>query len=209
MSLTYPLAMPTSFGFAGFTIGIDFAVAVSESEFTFEQQVQEHQGTAWEITGNLNLLDRDDAEAYNAFLFALGGRKGTFTMAIPGSETPRGSAAATPGTPVVKGAGQTGTSLIIDGLPTSVTGYLKAGDFFQLGTGSTTRLHKLVEDADTNGSGEATLVFQPKIVTAPADNATVVVSNAKGLFRMKSNLQPVDIKPPNQHTINFSAREAR
>lgn len=206
MAITYPIDFPTSFGVSDFTIGLDHAVAVSESEFTFETQVQEHQGVAWEISATLELLNRDQAEAYNAFILKLGGRKGTFTMSVPGSETARGIAT---GTPLVNGADQTGQELVTDGWTPSQTGILKAGDFFQLGSGSTTTLHKVLDDVDSDGSGNATITFAPKIVSAPADNAAITVASPKGLFKLKNNLIPVNIKPPNQHSVTFSAREVR
>ena len=206
MTITYPLALPTSFGASEFTIDLVRAVAVSESPFSFSQQVQEHPGEAWEINFVLNLLNREQAEAYNAFLLSLAGRVGTFTMAIPGSETPRGVAT---GTPLVKGAGQTGRSLIVDGFTPSTTGILKAGDWVQLGSGSTTRLHKVLTDVNSNGSGEVTIDLAPLIKTAPADNDALVVTNAKGLFRLKRNSNPVNIKPPNQMSVQFAAREVR
>jgi hypothetical protein len=39
------------------------------------------------------------------------------------------------GTPVVNGASQSGSSLVVDGAATSQTGWLLAGDYIQLGTG--------------------------------------------------------------------------
>lgn len=205
MTITYPLSFPTSFGLSSFTIGLDHAVSVVESEFTFQAQVQEHQGVAWEIAGSLELLNRDQAEAYNAFIRSLKGRLGTFTISPPGSGTPRGVAT---GTPLVKGASQTGNTLITDGWTNSVTGIMKAGDYFQLGSGSTATLHCVLADANSNGSGEATFDIAPKIITAPADNATITISNPVGVFRMKENLLPVEIRPPNQQSIRFSARQA-
>lgn len=204
MPITYPIDFPTTFGISDFNIGLDHAVAGAESEFTFEEQIQEHQGVAWDISFTIELLNRDQAEEYNAFILKLGGRKGTFTMSIPGSETARGVAT---GTPLVNGASQTGVDLITDGWTPSQTNILRAGDFIQIGTGSGTKLHKILEDVDSDVSGNATLLLAPKIITAYADNASIVVSNAKGLFRAKTNFSPVNIKPPNQHTINFSARE--
>lgn len=206
MSITYPLDLPTSFGASQFTIDLVRAVSVSESSFTYSQQLQEHQGEAWEISFTLNLLNREQAEAYNAFILKLGGRAGSFTTAIAGSETPRGVAT---GTPLVKGVSQTGRELDIDGLTPDITGIFLAGDFIQLGTGLSTRLHKILDDVNSDGSGEATLLLAPKIVTAPSDNDPVIVSNAKGHFRLKSNANPVSIAPPNQHTLSFSAREVR
>lgn len=205
MSITYPLPIPTSFGFSGFSIGIDHAVAVVPSEFTFEDQVQEHQGVAWEVTGSFELLTRDQSAEYNAFIKALGGRKGTFTLTPAGSGTARGVAT---GTPLVKGIDQTGQSLDTDGWTSGVTGILKNDDYFQLGAGATATLHSVVNgDVDSDGGGNATIEFSPKIVSAPADNAVITVINPVGVFRMKENLLPVEIRPPFQHTIRFSARQ--
>lgn len=206
MAITYPLDFPTSFGASEFSIDLIRAVAVSESPFDYSQQVQEHPGEAWEINFVLNLLNRDQAEDYNAFLLKLGGRVGSFTMAVPGSETPRGVAT---GTPLVNGADQTGRTLITDGWTASTTGILKAGDFIQLGTGTSTRLHKVLDDVDSDASGNATFDIAPKIVTAPSDNQAIITSNAKGLFRLKRNTTPVSIKPPNLHSVSFAAREVR
>lgn len=205
MTITYPLAFPTTFGFSSFMIGLDHAVSVAESEFTFEAQVQEHQGDAWEIGGSLELLNRDQSEEYNAFIAALGGRKGTFTVTPAGSGTPRGIAT---GTPLINGAGQTGQTINTDGWTINTTGILKAGDFIQLGSGSTAKLYRVLSDVNSNGSGQATIDIAPKIVTAPSDNAAITVTNPVGVFRMKENLLPVDISPPNQHSIRFSARQA-
>lgn len=206
MTITYPLDLPTSFGASDFNIDLVRAVAVSESPFTFSQQVQEHQGEAWDIRFVLTLLNREQAEIYNAFLLKLAGRVGTFTMTIPGSETPQGVAT---GTPLVDGAGQTGRDLNIKGFTPSTTDILKAGDYVQLGTGATTRLHKILDDVTSDAGGLATLLLAPKIVIAPADNETLIVSNAKGLFRLKSNSNPVNIKPPNQMSVSFAAKEVR
>ena len=206
MTISYPLTFPTSFGLSGFTIGLDHAIAVAESEFTFEAQVQEHDGVAWEISGYLELLTRDQAADYNAFVKALSGRKGTFYFSPPGSDAPRGIAT---GTPLVNGADQTGQTLITDGWTPGQTGILKNDDYFQLGSGSSATLHSVVNgDVDSDGSGNATFDFAPKIVNAPTDNSAIVVTNPVGIFRMKENLLPVEIKPPFQHYIRFSARQA-
>jgi len=205
MAITYPLNFPTSFGFSTFTIGLDHAVAVAESEFTFQSQVQENQGSAWEVSGSLELLNREQSEEYNAFIASLHGRLGTFLLSPAGSEEPRGVAT---GTPLVKGGSQIGKELDTDGWTPNITGILKAGDFIQLGTGVNSTLHRVLVDVDSDGSGNATLDLAPKIRTAPSDNSAIVISNPKGLFRMSENNLPVSISPPNRHTIRFNARQA-
>lgn len=206
MAITYPLDLPTTFGASDFIIDLVKAVSVSESPFDFAQQTQEHQGEAWDINFSIRLLNRAQAEEYNAFVLKLAGRVGTFTMAVPGSETPRGAAT---GTPLVDGASQTGRELNIKGMTINITGIFLAGDYIQLGTGSSTRLYKVLDDANTDGLGKVMVNVAPKIVDAPGDGDTVIVTNAKGLFRLKRNTNPVNISPPNQHSISFTAREVR
>jgi hypothetical protein len=98
--------------------------------------------------------------------------------------------------------------LNIDGLPASATGYLKAGDYIQLGTGATSRLYKVLEDVNSNGSGQATLNLWPDLRSSPANDATVVVSNAKGLFRLAQNDASWTIGNDGFYSITFSAVEA-
>ena len=206
MTITYPLDFPTSFGVSGFNYGLDHVVSSAISPFTFEEQVQEHQGVAWDIAFNLDLLNRDQAEAYNSFVLKLKGKLGTFLFSPPGSESPRG---AVTGTPLVNGASQTGNTLNIDALPVSTTGVFLAGDFIQLGTGAGSRLYKVLDNADSDGSGQAALTIAPKIVVSPADNSSVVYSSPKGVFRSKDNLVPITVAPPNQFSISVTAREVK
>jgi hypothetical protein len=125
----------------------------------------------------------------------------------PNAATPRGSAATTAGTPVVNGASQTGDELAIDGLPVSATGYLKAGDYIQLGTGTSSQLYKVLDDVDSNASGEATLQIWPDLRSSPADGATVVVANAKGLFQLSTPTTDWAIDNAGFYSMAFGAVE--
>jgi len=207
MAETYPLSLPNTNIARISLIARDF-IGVSVSPFTGSQQVFRHQGQSWEADITLPKMKREDAEAWTAWLLRLRGQYGTFLLGDPAAVVPRGSASSTPGTPVVNGAGQIGDELNIDGLPASATGYLKAGDYIQLGSGSTATLHKVLEDVDSNASGEATLNLWPRVRTAPADNATVTVSNAKGNFRLAANDTGWDINEAGIYGITFGAVEA-
>jgi hypothetical protein len=147
-------------------------------------------------------------EPWVAFLLSLKGQYGTFLLNDPNCATPRGSAGSTPGTPVVKGAGQTGDELDIDGLPLSATGYLLAGDYIQLGSGASATLHKVLANVNSNGSGEATLDIWPSLRSSPADNATVTLSSAKGVFRLANNVQQWEINNMSNYGITFDCVEA-
>lgn len=129
-------------------------------------------------------------------------------MGDPNGATARGSASSSAGTPVVKGASQTGSSLIIDGVPASATGYLKAGDYISLGTGTSTRLYKVLDDANSNGSGEVTVEIFPDLRTSPADDATVTVASAKGTWRLTSNQTDWSIDTISLYGLTFACEEA-
>lgn len=208
MAESYPLALPTHTGIAQIRLIARDVVGVSTSPFTFAQQIFRHQGQRWEADITLPPMARADAEQWASFLLRLRGQYGTFLLGDPLNATPRGSAAITPGTPLVFGAAEVGDELDIDGCPTSVTGYLKAGDYIQLGSGATSTLHKVLEDVNTDGSGRATLNVWPQIRTAPADNSPVTVSNAKGNFRLSSNETMWDINNASIYGITFGAVEA-
>jgi hypothetical protein len=208
MAETYPLSFPTQTGVARVEITATDVVSINQSPFTLSQQVVRHAGARWSAMIAIPPVKREDSEYWNAFLLRLRGQFGTFLLGDPNAATPRGSAASAAGTPVVNGASQTGNNLNIDGLPASVTGYLLAGDYIQLGSASSARLYKVLENVSTNASGEATLNLWPDLRSSPADGATVVVSNAKGLFRLESNDATWSINNAGFYSISFSAVEA-
>lgn len=207
MAETYPLSTP-SLDFASVRFVARNAVSMAASPFTFTQQVYKHAGQGWSVDIALPPMKKDVAEDWVAFLLRLRGQFGTFLVGDPLGQTPRGTAASVAGTPVVNGAGQTGESLNIDGLPVTATGYLKVGDYIQLGSGSTATLHKVLEQVNSNGIGQATLNLFPAIRTAPADGATVTVANCKGVFRLNSNMTDWDINNASFYGITFSGVEA-
>jgi len=204
MSETYPLSFPTVTGVASIQILARGAVAVSESPVSFAQQAVSLGGQAWGAHVSLPAMNRADAEVWVSFLLRLRGRLGTFTMGDPTGATSRGIASWWAGTPLVKGASQTGGSVVIDGVPASQTAYLMAGDYTQIGTS----LHKVLEDANSDATGQATLNIWPDLRSSPADNAAVTVKNAVGLFRLTDNTQSLDISTSMTYGINFSAGEA-
>lgn len=181
------------------------AVIYEMSPFTFAGQAQASQGQMWQADISLPPMKRDNAETWIAWLVSLRGQYGTFTMGDPFGCTPRGVAT---GSPRVNGAGQTGEELIIDGCTNSVTGWLKAGDYVQLGSAGTATLHKVIADANTNGSGQTTLSLWPHIRSAPNDNAILTVTNAVGRWRLSSNETSWSWNEAAIYGISFSAMEA-
>lgn len=193
MTISFPLTPPSAPGFAAMRFRPRSVVAASLSPFTGEQQVYVHPGQWWELDCRLGIMDRARAEPWIAMLLALNGQEGTLLLGDPNGTTPRGAAT---GTPVIDGA----VSSMVGALPTrgwstGVTGILKAGDWLQLGSGSTARLHRVLQDANSDGSGEATLDIWPKTRTSYSDGAAIVVTNTVGRWRLKSNASEYDLEP--------------
>jgi hypothetical protein len=205
MTISYPLDLPSHTGLRAIELRATNAVAYSRSPFTFAGQAFAYPGQMWQADVTLPPMKRADAEQWVAWLVSLRGQLGTFLMGDPIGETARGVAT---GTPLVNGADQTGGSLVIDGATTSVTGWLKAGDYIQLGSNGTSRLHKVLADANSNGSGGVTLDIWPHIRTAPADNAVVTVSNTVGCWRLASNESSWSVNEASIYGIRFTAMEA-
>jgi len=204
MAITYPRSLPSHTGIRSVSFRAINTVGISASPFTYSQQAVAHSGQRWEIDVTLPPMKRTDAEQWIAWLTSLRGQLGTFTIGDPFGCTPRGSAG---GTPLVNGASQTGGELIIDGCTADQTGWLKAGDYVQLGSGGTATLHKVLQDADSDGSGNVTLDIWPYIRNAPSDDAAVVTSNTVGNFRLASNEQAWDVNEMAFYGITFGAVE--
>lgn len=204
MAISYPLTFP-SLGIKTMTFRARNVVGMTASPFTGQQQVYKYQGEWWEAEVAMPPMKRADAETMIAFLLSLGGRYGTFNLGDPIGTSTRGVGT---GTPLVNGASQTGSSLITDGWTTETTGILKAGDWIQLGSGSTATLHKVLADVDSDASGNATIDIFPRIRTAPSDDATIVVSNTVGRWRLSSDATDYSVNEASVYGITFACIEA-
>ena len=202
MSITYPLSLPTTKTPARITISASTAVAISRSNFSYATQVQAFTGQLWLAEITLPPMERADAAPWMAWLLKLNGQEGTFLLGDDSARTPRGAAT---GTPLVKGAGQTGQSLITDGWTSGVTNILRAGDWFAIDQ----RLYMNLNDVNSNGSGEATLDIWPRLRESPADNAPLTTSQPQGLFRLQSNSYGIfDVNAAKNYATSFAAVEA-
>ena len=203
MAITYPLTLSNTP--ASVRLSPINRVAISESPFSGVQQTYQHPAQFWEAEVNYPPLSRAEAEPLVAQLTSLYGVKGTFLLNDPAGTSPQGIAT---GTPVVKGASQTGATLITDGWTASKTGILKAGDWIQLGSGSTARLYKVLKDANSDGSGDSTLDIWPNLRSSPADDAALTIASASGVFRLLSNDLSYQISSATHYGITFACREA-
>jgi hypothetical protein len=184
---TYPVPFPSHVGPAKISLRGRNVVGVTSAPQSGAEQVQDFSGKWWlgEIT--FPAMDRAKADPVLAWLDSLNGMAGTFTMTHPKRRLSKGSAAVTPLSPKVAGAGQLGQTLNIDTTGfLDVDGWMLAGDLIQIGEGLATRLHRLEEDVDLV-YGAATLKLWPRLRYSPADNLPIIISSPLGLFRLNTN----------------------
>jgi hypothetical protein len=181
MAITYPIALPTAQGFRRVTIAPQSRVAIFASPFTGQQQIYQHPAQFLTCSIELPPMARADAADFAAAMLSLQGQLGTFYFGDPAWASPRGVAT---GTPQVNGNNQTGQDLNTKGWTTTVTNILRAGDWLQIGTGATRQLCMVLADANSNGSGHATVSLFPRIRTAFTNNTDIVTSNPTGVWRM-------------------------
>jgi hypothetical protein len=193
MAISYPLDTPTTIGFESIELRAVNATITSQSPFSYKQQVISHTGQRWEASVSIPSVLRDLAEPWVAFLTALKGQTGTFLLGDPIGATPRGT---------VSSCTLTGTAGD-ESVAVTMTGSLLAGDYIQLGSGTTARLHKVL--VDQTGSG--TLEIWPAL-RSTYTSATVTTTNAKGVFRLNQNMSSWQISNANSYGIAFEAVEA-
>jgi hypothetical protein len=138
------------------------------------------------------------ARGLSAFFTALGGVRGRFLFPDPTIDIPL-----TAGTPYAAETQLPGASLL------RTAGWdqgLRAGDFFQLGAESSTRLYQVIEDA-VPVLGEATLSFVPPLRNALPQGTPLGLERPSVLLRLKAPV-PTVIGRVDKHRFTLSAREA-
>lgn len=192
MALSYPLSLPTSIGIAQIELRANNAVAVSRSPFTYATQVHAYTGQMWSASVTIPPVRKDLAAPWKAFLTALKGQTGTFLLGDPDYATPQGTVSA-----CTLSGSQGDESVTV-----TMTGTLLAGDYIQLGSGSTARLHQVLEDQ----SGSGTLEIWPGL-RDDYTSATVTFNAPKGVFRLAQNQQAWSINESSVYGISFEAME--
>lgn len=193
MAISYPLDTPTSIGIESIELRAVNAVATSQSPFTFKQQVISHGGQKWEASVSIPPVHRDLAAPWKAMLVSLKGPVGTFLLGDPDYKTPQGNVSSC----LLTGDAGDDTATV------TMTGTLKAGDYIQLGSGSTSKLHQVLVDK----SGSGPLEIWPALRSSYT-NQVVIFNNPRGLFRLSTNVTSWSINNSSAYGISFEAVEA-
>lgn len=122
-------------------------------------------GNRWALTVEMGPMTSDDGRDWSAALSS-GLRNGVlFAFLQPGLTI------GSPGTPLVNGASQVGSSLIADGFSADYA--MVAGQFFSVSISSQRYVYQLSADVTASGAGAATLAISPPLRLSPGDGDTL------------------------------------
>jgi len=202
----YPLDLPNSpSNFVTSEWRIIRTVAVSQSPFTYAQQVAKYTGSVWQTTVTLPPMNRADAGAWQSFFMQLNGRFGTFLLGDPDGKTIQGNASTAIS---IKGSHSIGAyDITVDGCTNNQLEF-KKGDYVQFGSSSSAKLHMIIADVTADASGNATLQIEPPLKTALEDDAVVIYTNTKAVMRMDANDLGWNANNVSLYGISFSCTEA-
>lgn len=172
--IAYPLTLPASPGFRSIAWTPRSLSGINVSPFTGAQQVYQWPGEWWECVVTLPAMKDATAGAWRAFFLGLRSRAGTFYLGDSVRRTILGTASGTitVGTGTVAGA----TTLPLgnaSGNPFAV------GDWLQVGTGSSARLHQVTQ---VNSATSVEVFPVPR--TSYANGTAVDYTSPVGLFRL-------------------------
>lgn len=212
MAETYPLTMP-DFGIASVEFSFVNVTPMVTSPFTLATQAQRFKGGRFEATVTFPPMKRDQAEEVISFLLRLKGRYGTFLLGDPSSTSARGAVKDDTSTITMDAiytflnpldAGSDEMAITSAGV-TTATDYVKAGDYFQIGTGADARLHKIVANADL-ASHDTTIKFHPE-TRQSYYGEELEFTNPKGVFRLDSDSVNWSVNNASIYGLSFRAVE--
>ena len=156
---------------------------VYQSPLNGSAQTIDRGGLKWRAQYNYTNISKDRRARLMAIMARLRSQANRIRVSV--YDNPKRGAYG--GTPLVMGASQTGSSIDLDGLSNNITNWIRAGDYFSIDVNGEHELKMCTEDASSNGSGEITINFEPRLRESPLDNAAVfvedgVLSKPQGVF---------------------------
>ena len=207
--IVYPLDMPTG-NIANIEFSQESSQQVSEAPRSFARNVTDWGGERWRVQVTIQRMDYVDTAPWRAFFSRMRGSVGSFLMNPYGQG---GSAQLGKWNDVLTrtlnvktpqpGIGQdhrlTLTSSIM-----RLTDAFKAGDFIQLGSGSNSRLHMIMDDI-TLDKNDVTINVWPKPKANVLNDRVVVVNQPRGVFYFRDPLASWIQDNLWNHEISFTA----
>ena len=197
MPVTFPRSFPTVNGSSiieKMTIRQVNAVAVQQSPYTYQQQIQDFGGQRWEAEVTIRPLSHAEALAFQGFLASLQGQKNTFLLGNPIATSDNADNDVR-----LNGAQTTGDSTLA--VTINSLHSVSAGQFFSISD----RLYMFLEDAS---SGDTTLDITPPLRQDAADSTFCVTDLPQGTWRLASNKIDWDISKAGLYSFTFACVEA-
>jgi hypothetical protein len=198
MAIAYPVTMPI--GADGRTliqslqIGVVSKVGISESPFTFKQQIQDYNDSRWEGTITTRPLFGDDALAMRAFFMSLKGRLGTFQFSVPQELS----------NDYELGAFFDGEDSIRVATKSGVTPShtMKAGTYFQIDT-TDKKLFMVIEDANIDVS-ENTDIIPVSFGATASTGKDLITTNPICTAKLMNNTSMYNVGIREGHSFSFA-----
>ena len=143
----------------------------------------------WRLTAPMTPMTYEDAQPWLAAIHQLSRPSAFFDARVPGFEQSQYAktnynGSWSQGQPFVDGAGQTGTSVAIEGLVPNQT-FLTRGDYFGLvETGPVTRLKIVLRDVTSDANGKAVVDFEPAIRGTAVDGGALELIDPRVQMRL-------------------------
>lgn len=172
------------------------------SPLTSATQTVARKGTVWRVDLAFNNLTTTDRGVLQGFLAKLEGQVHRVRLKDH-AFTRQGTGG---GTPLINGASQTGSSVVLDGAGT-VSNWLRAGDLLawdkvsDSGTDNP-QLHMCTTDVSSSG-GNVTVAISPPLRNSPPNNAPVNITDPEGVFMLASDPE-WDNRPASSIISSFS-----
>jgi hypothetical protein len=175
-------------------------VAISSNQNTIvtttasgRRQARQIDGQRFRLRLRFPVMSRSEFAPIIAFIMKQRSQLESFQYTPPTIDDAQGSASTVIS---VAGAISAGvTSCSIDGMGNSLTGVLKAGDFFRF-TGQQ-KVYMCVADVNSDGSGAGTLTFEPPLRANVADNAIIIYDNVDFTVGLTGDIQEFNIGTEN------------
>ena len=163
---------PSSPAFSGLRISSVQPTFVSRT-ISGRRQARQIGGQFWTMTATFPPMTRAQFAPIDAFIMKQRGQYESFTLTLPVLSTGLGTPAG--GTPLVRGASQTGRTLATDGWLGGAL-IFKAGDYLKFANHD--KVYKVVADVTSHvtPSSETPIIIEPALITSPADNSAITHS---------------------------------
>ena len=190
-------------------VSMRFSAFVRIFQSALAANVQTSAGGLQTWVGNiqfLNLNDNIGGPEMMGFIAGLNGAANRFEMIA--TDNPKRGAYG--GTPLVKTLPLINdTSMAVKGASLNITDWGRIGDYFSFsGAQNKKELHILTTDADSDGVGDTTLLFEPGIRSAPAVNTAIIVEDGvigrpEGTFILSDPENGWNAVPGNRRSITL------